>query len=152
MNSLNLFKQKPAKLVRNSRGVSIIEFTLILPFLLVLLFGIIEMSLLMYNQVMITNASREGARFGILFNTDGTGTYTPMTTAEISNQVNTFLADRLISFAPTSATTNVTPAGGRGQPLTVEVQYDYTVLILPGFAESLAGDITLSAETTMRME
>ena len=43
-------------------GASAIEFALLLPVLLLFLFGIIEVSILFYNKAMITNASREGAR------------------------------------------------------------------------------------------
>ena len=52
---------------RNHRGASAVEFALILPLLIVILFGIVEFGLLMYNKAVITNASREGARAGIVF-------------------------------------------------------------------------------------
>ena len=36
-----------------------------------LLFGIIEFGIILYDKAMITNASREGARAGIVFDPDG---------------------------------------------------------------------------------
>ena len=52
---------------KNNKGASAVEFALVLPILIVLLFGIVEFGLLMYNKAVITNASREGARDGHLF-------------------------------------------------------------------------------------
>lgn len=43
----------------SQKGASAVEFALVLPLLMLILFGIIEFSLLMYNKAMITNASRE---------------------------------------------------------------------------------------------
>ena len=54
----------------SQKGASAVEFALILPLLMLILFGIIEFSLLMYNKAMITNASREGARRGIVYRVD----------------------------------------------------------------------------------
>jgi Flp pilus assembly protein TadG len=48
------------------QGAAVIEFALILPLLLLLLIGGIDMSLALYDKAVITNASREGARAGIV--------------------------------------------------------------------------------------
>jgi hypothetical protein len=50
---------------RRHGGTAAVEFALVLPVLLLLLFGIVEMSLLQYDLLVIANASREAARFGI---------------------------------------------------------------------------------------
>ena len=51
---------------RNQSGVAAVEFAIILPLLLLVIFGIIELSLYLFNKHVITNASREGARAGIV--------------------------------------------------------------------------------------
>ena len=48
--------------ITNQDGVAAVEFAIILPFLVILIFGMIEFSLVLYNKAMITNASRVGAR------------------------------------------------------------------------------------------
>jgi len=50
----------------NERGAVAAEFALLLPVLLTILFGIIEFGFIMYGREVVTNAAREGARFGIV--------------------------------------------------------------------------------------
>jgi hypothetical protein len=52
--------------VGSQQGATLVEFALILFGFILLLFGIIEFSLFMFNKQVITNASREGARAGIV--------------------------------------------------------------------------------------
>lgn len=48
---------------RKVKGQSIIELTLLLPFLLVLIIGAVEFGRLFFTQIIITNAAREGAYY-----------------------------------------------------------------------------------------
>ena len=50
----------------NERGAVAAEFALLLPVILLILFGTIEFGMIMYSREVITNASREGARAGIV--------------------------------------------------------------------------------------
>ncbi len=50
--------------MKNQSGSAAVEFALVLPLLLLVLFGTIEFGILMYDQSVITNAAREGARWG----------------------------------------------------------------------------------------
>lgn len=50
----------------NERGAVAAEFALLLPVLLLILFSIIEFGMIMYGREVVTNAAREGARFGIV--------------------------------------------------------------------------------------
>ena len=124
------------------------ELALVLPILLVVAFGIIEFSVALYDKAMITNASREGARAGIVFRIP------PITDEEIGNVVNTYLGSSLITFGgPTTANSTVTRNGANpGDELIVSVNYTYTFLLIPNFITSLSGGITMVAETVMRME
>jgi hypothetical protein len=47
--------------LRNRRGASLLELALLLPILVVLLFGIIDLGRLIHARLVITNVSREGA-------------------------------------------------------------------------------------------
>lgn len=132
----------------NQSGAAAIEFALVLPVLVLILFGIIEFSIMLYDKAMITNASREGARAGIVYAYPDRVSET-----EIIAVVNQYCQDHLISFDEASTvSTNVTPGTGAGDPLTVNVTYEYGFLVLPNFMTGLTGPINLSAETVMRME
>ena len=51
-----------ARRLRNEQGAAAVEFALILPILLVLVFGIVELARAYNAQVSLTGAAREGAR------------------------------------------------------------------------------------------
>ena len=133
---------------RGEAGASAVEFAIILPILVLLIFGIIEFSVALYDKAMITNASREGARAGIVYRVPS------VTDGEITNVVNSYLGSSLITFgAPVAANTTVTRIGyNPGDELKVTVNYTYTFLIIPSFVSSLSGGINMGAETVMRME
>jgi hypothetical protein len=63
MKSIAKIKYK----IANQKGASAVEFAIVLPLLVVFLFGIIEFSVLFFDKAVITNASREGARYGIVY-------------------------------------------------------------------------------------
>jgi Flp pilus assembly protein TadG len=48
--------------MRSERGQTMVEFTLVLPVLLVVLFGIIQFGIAFNNYVALTDAVRAGAR------------------------------------------------------------------------------------------
>ena len=134
--------------LKRRNGSAAVEFAIVLPLLVVLVFGIIEFSVALYDKAMITNASREGARTGILFSDPR------ISDAEIINVVNNYCGTHLITFAgPTGVSTTIQRVGDNpGDSLTVRVAYQYTFLVLPSFVTDLTGGINLVAETVMRME
>lgn len=147
--------------MKDRKGTSTVEFAIVLPVLLLILFGIIEMALVFYDKAMITNGSREGARAGIVFRADAdTGIYSPMTETEISTVVNNYLADSLVTFSTATATIEVDPdqcpplTATPPRQITVTVTYPYTFLVLPNFISTLVGlnPLNLTAVTVMRCE
>ncbi|PLX81851.1 MAG: hypothetical protein C0616_03355 [Desulfuromonas sp.] len=53
---------------QNERGASVIEFAVILPLVLIILFGILEVSLIFVQEHLVAGATREGVRIGIKAN------------------------------------------------------------------------------------
>ncbi len=135
--------------IKDQKGVAAIEFAIILPVLIVLLFGFIEFSILLYDKAMLTNASREGARAGIVYPNPN-----PVSNAEITAVINNYCASHLISFGTGSVvnTAILRDTKSFGNALTVTVTYQYGFLVLPNFVTSLMGGVNLAAETVMRME
>ena len=141
-------------LLNNQRGTSAVEFAIVLPLLVVFVFGIIEFGLLFYNKAMVTNASREAARMGIVYRDPA------VTVAEMQSVVDSYCAGRLVSFGSGPSPTTTVPSGecmNHGQDLVVQVIYQYDFLLIPDFlagffSGSMPGSIDVSAVTRMRCE
>lgn len=132
---------------KSVRGTMVVELTIMLPFLIILLMGTMELSIVVHNKSVLANASREGARYGIA----EIGGF--KSNSDIQQRVDTFVKDRLISFSSADETTTVS-RGGVSTPgqLRVKVNYPYHSLVLPRLVTDLTGPISLSAETKMQME
>jgi Flp pilus assembly protein TadG len=137
----------------SQKGAAAVEFALVLPLLIVLTFGIIEFGVFLYNQQVITNASREGARAGIV----ATGS-ARVTAAEIRTIVQNYCASRLFTFGSQNTPILVPDpplgydsAAVSGTDLTVRVQYTYRFLLLPNFV-TLTNQRNMTATTVMKYE
>jgi len=134
---------------KKQEGASLVEFAVLAPLFVILLFGLVEFGMSIYNKEVVTNASREGARFGVVYTTPR------KTTSEIQTKVQDFLTKS--GFTDT-ATINVNGAGGAsGSALTVSVSYPYTFQVLPGFFSrffnsTMPGTVNLTANSVMLME
>ena len=126
-------------------GTLAVEFALLLPLLVTLIGGIIEFGFALYLQGVITNASREAARAGIVI-----GIPRP-TAEEITNVGLAYLTN--LGANCTASCISVTGAqGNSGDDLTVRVDVPYEFVILPSFMQGFVGNITLSARTIMKQE
>ena len=153
-------------MIQDEHGGSLVEFAIVMPLLFVILFGIIEFGILLYDKAMITNASREGARAGIVFdatlrNEDNT-INSEGVKARVQDAVDAYLTNvddnvYLISFGSGSTySVNCSDVNLSGDPLTVTVSYRFDFLAFSGLITLLGGDLAdflnLNAETVMRME
>ena len=68
---MTAIRRKPG---RTERGQSLVEFALVIPVLLILVFGIIDFGMGLRAYITVTQATREGARFGAVGNDPGTFT------------------------------------------------------------------------------
>jgi hypothetical protein len=136
--------------LKNEKGGSLIEFVLIAWVLFLVLFGIIEFGLIMFNQAVITNASREGARYGIV------SRLPRYSEPEIRTYVENEYASRPITFGARvfqvdAPLPNASPSFG--DDLTVDVTWNYDFLLLPNFSTRvLSNPLILRARTVMKYE
>jgi Flp pilus assembly protein TadG len=129
--------------LRGELGASAVEFALVLPVLMLILFGTIEFGMVMYSREILTNASREGARAGIVQQIP------KPTEGQIQSVVTNYLTGTGID--PANVTINVTGEGGVfPNDLTVSVSYPYQ-FFAPGIL-GLGNAITLNTQTVMRHE
>jgi hypothetical protein len=134
---------RPCQLYRRKRrGAAAVEFAVVAPVFLLLVFGMIEYGRMVMVQQVLTNASREGARVAVL---DGS------TAQEVQDTINQYLNSGSIHGAViTIDPANPTDAGF-GDPVTVSVDIGFSqVSWLP--SPMYLGGRTLSATTVMRRE
>jgi Flp pilus assembly protein TadG len=128
---------------RDERGAAAVEFAILLPVLMLILFGIVEFGMIMYSREVITNASREGARAGIV-----QATAKP-TAGAIQTVVTNYLTGTGIN--PSAVTINIAGAGLTApNTLMVTVTYPYN-FFAPGIL-GLGNSINLTGQTVMRHE
>ena len=155
---------KELKLKRVQGGAEIVEFAVILPLLLLVMFGVIEFGLVFYDKALITNASREAARSGTAYKCP------VLTTQQITDVVTHYTADAggnsfLVSFAGGSALPSVTVTqqippttcgANSGTWLNVTVTYNYQFLVFGNlfslFAPGFTNPLSLTATTVMNYE
>ena len=149
-------------LLKNQKGATVVEFAIILPLLLLLIFGIIEFGLFLFNRHVITNAVREAARAGIVVRIPR------LSNNDIETIARNYCEQYLVTFG--TGTLNIplpllredesgNPLGvdedgnailGRfGDILIVEATYDYDWLFLSNIG---FGPTTIQAIARMRME
>ena len=121
------------------------EFALLLPVLMMVLFGIIEFGMALYRQAILTNASREGARLGIVQSIPA------ITNAAVDARIDAYLT--AAGIAPGTVTRTPPPVltGGTNSNVTVTLTLPYTFVTLPGLT-GLTPTINLVARTVMRHE
>lgn len=94
---------------RSDRGAAAVEFALIIPALLLILFGIIEFSRLYNEQISLTNAARSAARVMAIGNDQGDAVSAAIAAAPALNPA---ITSGQLAFSPSAcaagATMNVT--------------------------------------------
>ena len=127
---------------RDERGAAAVEFAMILPLLLLLVFGIVQFSLAYNRQQGLHAAAREGARIASLPST---------TQTEINTRVNSALSGIPFSATPTiTITPNVTKPCANRSGATVVVQvHGVTQLDIPLWGNQ---SLTLTGRGEFRCE
>ncbi|MDI6853740.1 MAG: pilus assembly protein [Deltaproteobacteria bacterium] len=134
------------KVLGNQKGVALVEMALVAPIFVVVLFGLLEFGYIIYSKQVLANASREGARLGVVLSNPR------KTQAEIEEQVQKYLEKS--GFDPTEVTVTYPSGlpGASGDPFAVRLDYAYNFKVLPKFIQSLTGSLGLTAEAVMLME
>ena len=157
-------QMKNKRFLKDQNGASAVEFAIILPVLITLIFGIIEFGLYLFNQHIITNAVREAARAGIVIRDPSVGR---MCNSEITTILQNYLEQRLVTFGSGSAVyptpqrsdydaatgtytgTMSDCSGGFHDLLTVWVTYQYDFLFLSHLG---IGPVTIQSVSQMKFE
>jgi Flp pilus assembly protein TadG len=102
-----------------ARGASLVEMALVLLLLVLLLVGIVDFGRAFNNYMIITNASREGARYASHFPSDLNG----IVSATRQEAANSGIPADSISVSVTGLN------GAAGQPIRVTTSYNYVTFL-----------------------
>ena len=128
--------------------MAMVEFVIILPVLLMLVFAIIEFGVLFGKWQTLSNAAREGARTAVVFRS---GCNASAVEAEVRQRVKDYAAP--LGIALTDGEISVSGVcGASNTSSTVSVTLPYTFKVLPGFATSVSPSIDLVGNSVMRNE
>ncbi|MHB8868527.1 MAG: TadE family protein [Thermoleophilia bacterium] len=117
------------------RGTALVEFAMVLPVLLILVFGIIDFGLYLYNDLRLTHAARDAARYASV--NDAAGADAAIDSAAL---VSTTLNSRSVDL------------GSSGHEATVSLEATYRTLTpLPGLV-GIGNTLAIHATAVMRRE
>ena len=125
------------------RGQATVELALLLPVLALLVFGTLELGRVYNAWIIVTQASREGARIGAA---------QCATNAGCSANVEAWVLTSLAGLDVANADWDVTPGPYHsGDTLTVNVDYDVNI-VTPVISSLIGSTIAVHGETSMRVE
>lgn len=125
--------------LQDEQGQSLVELAVVLPVLLLILFGIIEFGRVFGAYLTLTSASREAARAGVVGATNA--------------QMETLVGSKA-GLDWNNLTITITPPPSsrkRGEELTVRLDYEVQIFT-PIIGDLVGNSVSLTAETTMRIE
>ena len=119
------------------RGSAAVEFALVLPILLILLLALVQVGVIARDALVLTQASRAGAREAAVQGS--------------SEAVTDSVEAAAAGLDPERLSVDVTWSGARGSPVTVAVAYETPVAsLLAGWL--FPGSVSLHSSATMRQE
>ncbi len=140
-----MFKRYKTREGQRERGQGMVEFVLVLPIFLLLVFAIVDFGMGFHAWLTVTNSAREGARLGAVRGTQ--------------SQIVQRVQDTSDSLDQSNMTITVTNAeGAPGTSVVVDVEYDYTLITpLDNILGMISGGsigptVTFESSADMRLE
>jgi hypothetical protein len=126
--------------LRDDHGQALVEMALVLSILLLLLTGIVEFGRVLSAQLVVSHASREGARTGVV------GAIDSLISQRTLDAAGTLDADKIVVDVSPSPSERL-----RGTQLTVRVEYPVDI-VMPFMDKILPDPYWVRGATTMRVE
>jgi len=127
--------------LRRKKGQTLVDTALLLPIFILILAGILDFGWILGNQLMVSNGSRDGARYAIV-------------NSEAAN-LQTLVSTRVRSNPGLASTTDVTVTVTKSTDQTdLTVTVNKKVPVLTPLAGAFLGgqEIILTSSTVMRVE
>jgi Flp pilus assembly protein TadG len=152
-----------ARRVAGQKAQSLVEFTLVLPLFLMLVFGVIDFGLGLRAYISVASSTREAARYASVGNP--AGTFVSGGTGQCDGTTNTSAVGRActalnsLDLGDIQSVSVTYPTGqAPGNPVRVQVTYRYHYItpvksiinVLSG--GNIPGYLTVTSTTDMRLE
>ena len=127
------------------RGSTAVEFALVLPLLLLVVDGVLEFSVVMYDKLILSNAAKMAARKGAIIAAP------KLSSAEIAAVAQSYCASYVLSFGSTlPVVVQVSQAADHiyQSPLTVTVSYTYQSWLISSVLSAFSSPIELASSAT----
>jgi Flp pilus assembly protein TadG len=144
--------------LRHTKGAVAVEFAIICTLFILLLGGVIDFGHAWYMKQVITNASREGARYGVTYRSDASGAR--VAPNAFSPSISTYIKNNYLNSVALPSDANPTVSlggaglttGTKGTALEVTVTAKKTWFLVSGLVPGLGDYKTLTAKTVMLCE
>ncbi len=136
---MRLFQTGLLPKIKDTRGNALIEFALVLPILLLVVFGITELGRMIMTTNVLNTASREGARLAAV------------STVSDSLAVQARVT-QVLTAAKIVPSSIVVEYDAAAHSVRVRVTSDFAILSRSVLPEPLRGTVVLSGETVFRFE
>ncbi|MEL7563574.1 MAG: TadE family protein [Dehalobacterium sp.] len=128
------------KLLKCAKGQAMVELALILPILLLLIFGIVEFGRIFSTQLLLTSSAREAARIAAV------GASDIAIVTNVENNASVLDSSKIMVTISPDELSRI-----RGNAVTVHIEYP--VKIYAPIISGIIGDpFTVNGEATMRVE
>jgi Flp pilus assembly protein TadG len=143
---------------RREDGAAAVEFSVLAIVFCLFLAGIVDLGHAWFMRQVVTNASREGARYGVTFQSDTNGVRKAPST--LSPSVRDYVLDTCLAHSSLPSDSNPSvdvegsgyTTGTKGAPLEVTVSATKTWFMLSKFIPGMSDTITIKATTIMQCE
>ena len=128
-----------------NKGQELVEFAVMLPLLLIILIGVIDLGRVFHASITIANATRTGARFASSYGYESVGGAINLDTAAIDARAQTEAQNSGITLDTVSV--NCPDGCVHGAPVVITATHDFTFL----FNAFIGSGLTLNHSVEMRL-
>jgi Flp pilus assembly protein TadG len=122
---------------RDERGSAVVEFALVVPLLLLVALGLIQVAVIGRDRLVVEHAARAGAREAAVTSDDAA--------------VRDAVLEETAGLDPARVSIDIARSGSFGDPVSVRASYD-VVVAAPLAGWLVPGSVRVEAVVTMRQE
>jgi Flp pilus assembly protein TadG len=131
-------------MMNKNKGQGLLEFALVLPFLMVVVFGVLDLGRVYFTSITLTSAAREGARYLTVYPDDVSGDYSGTKLVAYDEARNSGINLEMENIIPYCDNSDDSSVCDTGSPAQVSVTSHFELIL--GWMLSSPITITRSAQ------